>query len=148
MNADIRHLRAGDAHLLDHVAPEVFDDPIAPASLRRFLAAPDHHLFVALEDGLIVGFVSAMHYDHPDKRTPELWLNEIGVAPSHQGQGIGGALLDAVLAHGRRLGCGDAWVLTDRTNDIAMRLYASRTKEPLRDAVMFTFPLADSAGDD
>src|SRR2546430_1598095 len=116
MTAEIRLLRAGDAHLLDHVAPGVFDDPIAPASLRRFLAAADHHLIVALDGDVVVGFVAAVHYEHPDKSAPELWINEIGVTPSHQGQGIAGALLDALFAHARRLGCAEAWVLTDRTN--------------------------------
>jgi hypothetical protein len=46
-----------------------------------------------------------------------------------------------LLQHGERLGCGQAWVLTDDANTAAMRLYASvgGTADP---AVMLTFTLA------
>ena len=76
--------------------------------------------------GSIVGFVSAVHYVHPDKPQPELWINEVGVADGYRGQGIGGALMRATLDVGRRLGCAEAWVLTERSNEAAMRLYASK----------------------
>jgi aminoglycoside 6'-N-acetyltransferase I len=61
---------------------------------------------------------------HPDKPA-ELWINEVGVAPSHQGQGLGKAVLRLLLEEGRRHGCGEAWVLTDRSNAPARALYAS-----------------------
>jgi ribosomal protein S18 acetylase RimI-like enzyme len=83
-----------------------------------------------------------VHHVHPDKE-PELWINEVGVAPTHRGQGIGKQLIDALLEAGRSRGCTEAWVLTDRTNEAAMRLYASRGgKEFPRDQVMFTFKLS------
>jgi hypothetical protein len=40
-----------------------------------------------LEGGVVVGFASGVTYLHPDKPI-ELWINEVGVAKSHQGQGI------------------------------------------------------------
>ncbi len=58
---------------------------------------------------------SAVHYVHLDK-VPELWINEVGVAPSHQRQGIGRRLLEALLQHGRALGCAETWVLTEEEN--------------------------------
>lgn len=148
MSADIRRVRVGDESLLDAVAPEVFDDPVNPATLKRFLAEPNHHLFVAIDSGIVAGFVSAVLYEHPDKTAPELWINEFGVAPSHQRHGIGGALLDALLAHARVLGCSEAWVLTNQNNTKARRLYASRTNQPVIDVQMFTFLLADPASGD
>ena len=45
----------------------MFNDPIVPASARAFLADPRHRLADALDNGLIVGFVSAVIYMHPDK---------------------------------------------------------------------------------
>jgi aminoglycoside 6'-N-acetyltransferase I len=65
-----------------------------------------------------------VHYVHPDK-PPELWVNEVGVAPSHQGHGIGRSLLRALFAHGRALGCAEAWLGTEESNAAARRLYAS-----------------------
>ena len=47
-----------------------------------------------------------------------------------------------LLEHGKRLGCREAWVLTERSNHAAMRLYASvEGEEAPHDPVMFTFLL-------
>ena len=148
MSPDIRLVRAGDEGLLDAIAPEVFDRPINPATLKRFLGEPNHYLFVAIEAETIVGFISAVLYEHPDKPASELWINELAVAPSHQRHGIGAALLDALLAHARTLGCSEAWVLSDKNNAKAKRLYASRTNQPPIEVQMFTFLLADPASGD
>jgi len=142
MTTEIRALGADEAALLDRVADDVFDDPIVPARAHEFLADAHHHLVVAIEDGVVVGMVSAVDYLHPDKADPELWINEVGVASSHRGQGLGQALLHATLALGHGLGCRVAWVATERSNTPAMRLYAAvgGAEEP-QDTVLFTFRL-------
>ncbi|HEX8694546.1 MAG TPA: GNAT family N-acetyltransferase [Longimicrobium sp.] len=146
MAIEIRVLRRGDEAVLARVAPGVFDDPVDAGAAAEFLADPRHHLAVAAEDGVVVGFVSAVHYVHPDKPRPELWINEVGVAPAHQGRGVGKAVLRAMLDVARGLGCGEAWVLTGRANAPAMRLYASLGgEEAPDDAVMFTFVLDGGA---
>ena len=147
MDIEIKRLRLDDIGALAHIAPGVFDDPIAWERAREFLADPRHHLIVAIHDGTIVGFVSAVHYVHPDKSQPELWINEVGVADGYRGQGIGKAIVRETLNVGRRLGCAEAWVLTERSNEAAMRLYASSGGEVApEDAVMFTFRL-DAGGE-
>ena len=139
---EIKLLSAGDEAVLQAVAPDVFDDPIHPAAAAEFLADPRHHIAVAIDDGVVVGFVSAVHYVHPDKPQPELWINEVSVTETHRGQGLGRRLLDTVLAQATRLGCTEAWVLTHRTNQAAMRLYASCDGiEADEDDVMFEFNL-------
>jgi aminoglycoside 6'-N-acetyltransferase I len=141
MAIEIKLLRPQDAGVLANIAPDVFDDPIA-ARADEFLADPRHHLAVAVEDGWVVGFVSAVHYVHPDKPRPELWINEVGVAATHRGRGLATRLLQAVFAVARGLGCAEAWVLTDRANTAAMRLYAAAgSTEAPTDHVMFTFKL-------
>lgn len=142
MTTEIRALGVDEADLLDRVAADVFDDPVVPARAREFLADAHHHLVVAVEDGLVVGMVSAVDYLHPDKADPELWINEVGVASSHRGQGLGQVLLRATLALGQQLGCRVAWVATERSNTPAMRLYAAvgGVEEP-QDTVLFTFRL-------
>jgi aminoglycoside 6'-N-acetyltransferase I len=146
MPIEIKLLGPQDAGVLANVAPDVFDDPIDVGRANEFLADPRHHLAVAVEDGLVVGFVSAVHYVHPDKPRPELWINEIGVAATHQRRGLGTRLLRAVFAAAQDLGCAEAWVLTDRSNAAAMRLYAAagNTETPT-DHVMFTFRLDGAA---
>jgi aminoglycoside 6'-N-acetyltransferase I len=86
---------------------------------------------------------SAVHYVHPDK-APQLWINEVAVAPTHQGQGIGRRLLELLLAHGRTLTCTEAWVLTDDWgNKAAHALYASVGGQPSAEGsvTMYAFPL-------
>lgn len=142
MPLSIRMLTAADAALLDSVAADVFDDPIDAFALRVFLNDARHHLAAALEDGLVVGMVTSVHYAHPDKALPELWVNEVGVASTHRGRGIAKALMQATLDHARALQCTEAWVLTERENTAAMALYASAGgRETPPDAVMFTFDL-------
>lgn len=67
-------------------------------------------------------------------------INEIGVAPSHQGRGLGKTLLGTLVRHAEEPGCREAWALTDRANVRAMRLYTSTGgEEASREQVMFTF---------
>jgi aminoglycoside 6'-N-acetyltransferase I len=140
---EIRILRAADAGVLATAAPDVFDDPLIPGASAGFLSDPRHHLVVAIDAGVVVGFVSAVHHVHPDKPAPELWINEVGVAPSHQRQGIARAMLHTMLEHARGLDCREAWVLTDADNAPARRLYASIDGARESEAhVMFTFPVS------
>jgi aminoglycoside 6'-N-acetyltransferase I len=44
-----------DAALFDRVADGVFDEPVDGARLAAYLAAPGHHMFVALDGGTVVG---------------------------------------------------------------------------------------------
>ena len=135
-------LRPSDFSLLNHVAEDVFDDPIVESSAQEFLADPRHRLVVALDNNVVVGFVSAVIYVHPDKPAPELWINEIGVAPTHQRQGIGKALMQTIIREAKQSGCSEAWVLTDRANMAAMAMYKSvGGEETLPDSVMFTYKL-------
>jgi aminoglycoside 6'-N-acetyltransferase I len=139
-------LESGDQAVLNNVAPEVFDNVLDPRLVAEFLGDERHHLAVAVDRGQVIGFASGVHYVHPDK-LPELWINEVGVAPSHQARGVGKAVVQTLLQHARGLGCGEAWVLTDRSNRAAMRLYASTGgQEAPNDQVMFTFYLNPKNG--
>ena len=141
MPVQIQLLGVSDAPVLQRVAAGVFDGPVDPRWTAEFLADARHHLVVALDGAEVVGMASGVHYVHPDK-PPELWINEVGVAPTHQGQGLGRQLLDRLLAHGCTLGCRAAWVLTDRANRPAERLYESAGGvEAPTSGKMYTFDL-------
>ncbi len=143
--ARITLLGPGDQARLKDVLPEVFDLPVRDGLAREFLEDPRHHLAVATYEGRVVGFASAVHYLHPDK-DPELWINEVGVAPGHRGQGLGKKLLLALLQLAGELGCREAWVLTERENGAAMQLYGSLggVQAPT-DSVMFSFVVDPAA---
>ena len=141
MAIEIKVLGDRDVRILTNVAAGVFDDPIDLARAEEFLLDRRHHLVVAVAEGTVVGFASAVHYLHPDKQRPELWINEIGVAGTHRRRGIGKRLLLSMLEVGRAAGCVEAWVLTDPKNMAARQLYSRLGNEAPADQLMFTFQL-------
>lgn len=147
VHMEIRLLEERDAALLANVGPDVFDHVVQPQFASAFLADPRHHVVAALEGGQVIGFVSALDYIHPDK-PPELWINEVGVASSHRRRGLAKQMLTAMFEHARSRGCRQAWVLTERSNAVALDLYrAAGGVEPHSDVVMFEFQLDESASD-
>jgi GNAT superfamily N-acetyltransferase len=143
---EVRMLRPGDERTFLNVADDVFDYAVSAAAVAAFLADPRHHIAAAVDGGHIVGFASGVHYFHPDKPVAELFVNEVGVAATHRGRGLGTAVVKCLLDAGRAMGCGEAWVLTDRANAPAMATYASAggVAAP-QDQVMFTFFLGERA---
>ena len=144
----VRVLGAHEADVLTNVAAEVFDNPIDPRWCAEFFADPRHHLAVAIDGDLVVGMASGVHNVNPDK-APQLFINEVGVTPTHAGQGLGRKLVLTLVEHGQRIGCNEAWVLTSPTNEAAKRMYraaGSVADEEL--SVMFTYltPGADRDG--
>jgi aminoglycoside 6'-N-acetyltransferase I len=139
---EIKILRPEDAAVLVAVGAGVFDDALDPHVTTEFLNDPRHHLVAAIDRGVVVGFASAVHYVHPDKSSPEMWINEVGVATTHRGRGVAKAILQRLLDLARAIGCVEAWVLTERTNEAALRLYKSSGGiEAASDQVMLTFQI-------
>jgi ribosomal protein S18 acetylase RimI-like enzyme len=126
MTTDIRLLTRENASLLNEVAPDVFDNPIVPASLEAFLADARHLMLVAVDQGTVIGMASAFEYFHPDK-PPQMFLNEVGVTPGHQRRGIGRNLVEAVIAQARKRGCTFVWLGTATDNKPAQACFASVT---------------------
>ena len=138
---EVRVLATDDAELLTRVAPGVFDHEVDPSLAAEFLGDARHHLAVAIDADYVVGMASAVHYVHPDK-APQLFVNEVGVAPSHRQRGIGKRLLDCLMRVAEDVGCTEAWVLTDHDNAGGRRLYESAGAEvPAEECLMYTIRL-------
>ena len=142
MNLEIRRLESGDMALLDGVADNVFDEPVRPDRLAAYLAEPSHHLIVAMVDREVVGQCAAVVHRHPDKVT-ELYIDEVGVAPAFQRQGIARRMLEEMFALGKALGCEEAWVGTEPDNVAARGLYERLEVRPgsAEDFVMYVYYL-------
>ena len=139
---EIRFLGPADLELLLGVDDGVFDGPLRPERAAEFLAEERHHLVVALVEGRIVGFASAVHYVHPDKE-PELWIAEVGVVPAHRRAGLATRLVDALRGRARALGCREVWVLTERANTPALALYRrAGGEESEDDVVLFSWKVS------
>ena len=124
---EFRLLEPGDAKLLGRVAEEAFDAPIDATRLSAYLSQPGHHMIVAMHGDVVVGQTAAVVHRHPDKPT-ELYIDEVGVAVAYRRQGIARRMLELMLAHGRAIGCEEAWVGTEPDNLPARGLYEQRRK--------------------
>ena len=148
MSIEVRLLEPHEAAVLDQVARGVFDNGIDPLLTAEFFADARHHLAVAIEDGVVVGMASAVHYVHPDK-PPQLFINEVGVAPSHQGRGFGRQLVDVLVRLATELQCTEAWVLTDSSNVVAQRMYEGAGGEtPPDQCIMYTIRIVPAVVSD
>lgn len=126
MAIDIVRLTLGNIDVLKSVAEDVFDDDIAPAQAAAYAAAPGHLMMIAVEGATVVGQIAAVIHHRIDQPS-ELYIDNLGVSPSHQRQGIARRLLGAIAELGKTLGCAEAWVVTDTDNVAARALYAERS---------------------
>ena len=137
---EIRRLRKGDEELVISAA-SLFDDPPEGGETARFLDDPLHYLLIALLRGSPAGFASGTRIFHPDK-SPQMFLNELGVAEHARNLGVGQALVRELGRIAREDGCAEMWVLTLPDNAPALAAYAKAggIRDP-EQQVMFTFKL-------
>jgi ribosomal protein S18 acetylase RimI-like enzyme len=84
------------------------------AAIERYL--DDGDLLVVLDGDLVAGHVQLV--------TDERWqINSLAVLPSHAGQGLGRALVEAAVAHARRLGARTIEVATATADVGVLRFY-------------------------
>jgi RimJ/RimL family protein N-acetyltransferase len=135
----LRPIRPGDepellAFFRDRLSPRsqyLFcpHDPAQPdRCLAQFAERVRRHAerrdlaFVVEQEGAIVGYFYLSGLDRPDSRPPTLG---IGLADALQGQRLGGAMMDHLLAAARALGLRSIELTHESTNDRAGRLYLS-----------------------
>jgi ribosomal protein S18 acetylase RimI-like enzyme len=119
----IERLRTGDeARVL--AAADLFDEPPSPTWTAAFFAREGHHLLLAFEGELAIGFVSGVETIHPDKGV-ELFVYELGVAEEHRRRGVARALLDELEDVAAERGCRGTWVATESDNVAALATYRS-----------------------
>lgn len=122
---EIHYVTPANTALLTNVDPDVFDHAIAPAHLAAYLADPLHAMFVAVEGGLTIGQIRGSVHLQPD-RAPDLYIDNLGTAPSHQRRGIASDMMKAMLAWGEAQGCTYAWIATETDNEQARGFYAAQ----------------------
>jgi ribosomal protein S18 acetylase RimI-like enzyme len=139
MDIQIKKLGAGDEAILERVAIDVFDEAIDFNLLKLYLAEPNHSMIVAIKAGEVVGQIRAVIHKHPD-RPDELYVDNLGVTPTLQRQGIATKLLDAMLGVGKSLGCEEVWLGTESDNTQAKGFYESYGVKP-ETMLMYLFKL-------
>lgn len=117
---DVRRGRRRDqdeALHVDHAAFAPFWRLDAAGLAEALSATSAVHFQVARDAGGVVGYAVCGRAGHRG------YVQRLAVAPSHQGRGIGGALLVDGLRWLRRWGARDALVNTQEDNDRSLRLY-------------------------
>lgn len=71
-----------------------------------------------------MGMTSGFHYVHPDK-DPSLFIDEVGVIDAFRNKGIARRLVEFLCSWGKELGCKEAWVITDGSNEAAKKAYTA-----------------------
>lgn len=125
MPITIHHVAPANAGLLDKVDPEVFDHAIEPALLATYLADPRHAMFIAVENDLVIGQIRGSVHLQPD-RASDLYIDNLGTAPSHHRRGVATKLINAMISWGKAQGCTYAWVATETDNGGAQGFYAAQ----------------------
>jgi GNAT superfamily N-acetyltransferase len=101
----------------------------------RALLSESATWFLLAEDGpRAVGMAAAQPLRRDDATGPPipggLFVNMLFVVPERWGEGIGGALLDAVLAEAKRRHCSQVRLWTHEDNERSHRLYRGRGFSP------------------
>lgn len=122
MTATLRVAGPGDLELFAALEAEVFsEDPWTPYMIAEELSSPASRYWIATDDsGDVVGYGGAkVGGDQADVMT-------IGVRSHARGQGIGAAILDALLVWSREAGAREIFLDVRPSNESAIRLYEKR----------------------
>lgn len=88
-------------------------------------AHPTTIVFLAYLDGHAVGIATCFRAFSSFLALPMINVHDLAVLPQARGKGVGRKLLEAVIAHGRALGCCKITLETQERNHTAQRLYAN-----------------------
>ncbi len=147
---DIRRLEVGDETLaremfatMAAVFAEDGDDledgkPIDDAYVRQLLARVDFWAVVAVDEGSVVGGVTAHALPMTRNRAVELFIYDLAVRSDRQRQGIGRALVSELLALARAAGIETSFVPADDEDTHALDFYRAMGGEE-SPVTFFTF---------
>jgi ribosomal protein S18 acetylase RimI-like enzyme len=144
---EIKPVRTADVEAIAALAQEIWQSAYAgmisqpqidymlaqrynAARLCEELATPGYWWDQAFFDGVRVGFAASYLTGIPG----EIKLDKVYVHPSQQRSGIGGALIDSAMAHGREAGCNTLILAVNKQNAKAIAAYEKRGFA-VRDAV-------------
>lgn len=158
---EIRRLRSGDEVLAarlfmmmsavfgasDEGGEEGDDEPLGAEDVRRLLARADFFAVAALEDGVVVGGVTAHVLPMTRNRSHELFIYDLAVRDDRQRRGIGRALVTVLRGVAASEGVATSFVLADDEDGHALSFYR-RLGGDEASTTMFTFTGAPSGKDD
>ncbi len=95
--------------------------PPTVAELERIVADPATTLFVARDEGRIVGMLTLAVFQIPTG--VRAWIEDVVVDDAARGAGVAGALMEAALGHSFRFGARTVDLTSRPDREAANRLY-------------------------
>jgi len=129
--AEIRDVQPGDeaawrnlwGGYLEFYQTSLPEEVTAATWARIVSADPTFQAIVAEVDGEVIGFANVVLHDVTWSDRPAGLLHDLYVRPDVRGSGAGRALIDHVIAQGRREGWNRVYWMTKEDNTTARRLY-------------------------
>jgi GNAT superfamily N-acetyltransferase len=103
--------------------PPMWDPDAAAERLRALIGAPDGEVFVADDDGEIVGICTVTLDIESVRFGQRAWVEDLAVHPDHRSAGHGKALLDAAKDWGRERGASHLELDSGEARTDAHRFY-------------------------
>ena len=112
-------LRAAFARLM----PQLSQRRAGPSRevLERLVSSPAAALFVARDEGRIVGVLTLVWYDAPSGR--KAWIEDVVVDMALRGRGTGRRLVEEALRHASEIGAGRVMLTSAPHREAARALY-------------------------
>ena len=121
--ATIRRLSELDEDLARAALTVIDGRVINDDAVRKFLRDPSCYLLVAESNDNPVGTLNGYALRRPYRLQLQFLLYEVGVRRARQNQGIAERLVSAFVEEVCRCGAFEVWVLTERINAAAVRIY-------------------------
>ena len=99
--SDIRVANPSEAQAIHRILQETWGESLLFDVFMDHISSPEHQVFVAVESGEIVGFLSAFLVPSP---IPRWEIDLIIVRSTSRGKGIGTSLIEEALTYGSHLG--------------------------------------------
>ncbi len=99
--SDVRLARPDDAQAIHLILQETWGDSLLFDVFMDHISSPEHQVFVAVEVGEVVGFLSALLIPNP---APRWEIDLVVVCAASRGKGIGTSLIKEALIYGSHLG--------------------------------------------
>jgi ribosomal protein S18 acetylase RimI-like enzyme len=130
MNVRIRQAQHGDAQLIVALIQELgasvgYPSPISEKFARLYLEFPGCHALLAEANGQAIGLLSYSIQPDLFHAANSCLIDELVVRASERDQGVGGALMSALLEEAAAAGCVEVSVSTMPENEGAQRFYRS-----------------------
>ena len=132
MNFEIKKLVAEDIQLakdlfLFYQVDDEVDKPLIPSDkyLREILSRDTFHVIVALNNGVVIGGLTAYELDIYKEETTEFFLYEIAVEPLYRRNGVAKELIESLKKVCVSKDIREMYVGTEQDNYPAIKLYKS-----------------------